>query len=445
MRRRLFGLGLVAACAVGLGCGSHQAAPRPTGDERLPRLEVVTPLLTNLVRRIDLVATVEPMERADLCVRVPGVVHYPSPDIDIGRQVRAGEVLAKLAVPDLAAQQKHKEALLEQARRQKALAEEMLRVAAKDIEEAAALEKRYAADYQFAKFQHERITALVNKGAQQPERAQETQKQLDAAQAAWDAAKVQIETRRAKHKASAADLAVAESKVGVAEADVQNLTALLGLATITAPFDGVISKRWLDNGATVKDPGAPLLTVMRTDKVRVLMDIPERDVPLVNSVERRPNPDGRGDPVTLRLSALPGQEFTRQLTRISDALDLTTRTMRAEVHLDNAKGLLRPGMSGSATIILESRYNVLTVPATALVRHGGKVEVFYVTGAAGDPLVGELARREVELGLDDGILVEVSPWSDKTGRGLTGKELVVVKGNGAVRAGDRVVAVPPRE
>jgi multidrug efflux pump subunit AcrA (membrane-fusion protein) len=94
-------------------------------------------------------------------------------------------------------------------------------------------------------------------------------------------------------------------------------------------------------------------------------------------------------------------------------------------------------MYGTATVLLEERYNVLTVPATALVRRGAKVEVYHVAGAQGEPLKGELQRLEVELGLDDGKLVEVR-------RGLTGNELIVLRGNGVLRGEDKVVAVPER-
>jgi multidrug efflux pump subunit AcrA (membrane-fusion protein) len=126
------------------------------------------------------------------------------------------------------------------------------------------------------------------------------------------------------------------------------------------------------------------------------------------------------------------------VTRIGEALDPNTRTMRTEVHLDNADGLLRSGMSGTATLLLEERYDVLTVPATALVRRGNKVEVFHIAGASGEPPVGVAERAEIDLGLDDGRRVEVRG-------GLSGKELVIVKGNGVVRAGEKAVTVPARK
>src|SRR5262249_34405302 len=112
------------------GCTIKEPKARPSEIERLPRVEVVTPLRTNIERRIEISATIEPMEKVELCARVPGIVEYLPDEMDIGRAVKGprdgmpGEKLLGLSVPDLEAQRKHKEALLEQARKHKVQAEE---------------------------------------------------------------------------------------------------------------------------------------------------------------------------------------------------------------------------------------------------------------------------------------------------------------------------------
>src|SRR5262249_8358244 len=139
----------------------------------------------------------------------------------------------------------------------------------------------------------------------------------------------------------------------------------------------------------------------------------ERFVPLVNAREQNPGPDGQGDPVTLRFTALrgvaSGGEFRGTVTRLASALDPTTRTMRAEVLLDNRAGHLRPYMTGQATVLRERRRNRLVVPSTALLGRGDEVEVFYVAGRelTGDPPRGVVHVARVELGLDDGQRVEI--------------------------------------
>src|SRR5262249_55077122 len=152
-------------------------------------------------------------------------------------------------------------------------------------------EKRYQAEFNRSKEKHDRTLKLVQRNALQPETAEETKSQLEAAGAAWQAAKAQTGTKQARLDATDTDLKVAESRIKTARAEVQRWEVLLGSATIRAPFDGIVTKRWVDRGAMIKDPAVPLLTLMRTNVVRVLLDIPERDIPLVNAAEQNPNPD----------------------------------------------------------------------------------------------------------------------------------------------------------
>jgi RND family efflux transporter MFP subunit len=432
------------ALVVAAGCSAHGRKARFVEGERLPRLEAVAPAKTTLEVRAELLATVEPLEKADLSARVPGVVEFLPPDVDIGRPVKAGEKLLALAVPDLEADRASKEALLDQARNQKRLAVESRVVAGKEVEEAREQEKRYQAECAYRRDQHQRTTQLVSRSALQPEKSQETLNQLEAAEAAWRAARVQTETKQAKLAALAVELDVAESRIKVAQTEVQRLQTLINYATVHAPFDGVVTKRWVDRGATVKDASAPLLTVMNTSTVRVLLDIPERYVPLVNAKEQNPNPDGQGDPVLLHFASLrdviPGGELRGHVTRLASALDATTRTMRAEVHLDNRAGYLRPNMSGQAAVYLERRPDRLVIPSTALTRRAGEVAVLYVEeqGLSGDPPRGVVRAARVELGLDDGQQVEIRS-------GLPDGIRVLARSSSVLREGDTVIPVPLQE
>jgi multidrug efflux pump subunit AcrA (membrane-fusion protein) len=94
-------------------------------------------------------------------------------------------------------------------------------------------------------------------------------------------------------------------------------------------------------------------------------------------------------------------------------------------------------MYGTAVVLVDERFDVLTIPATALVWRGGKTEVFHVADVTGDPPRGVVRRAEVELGMDDGRRVEIR-------KGLSGNEYVIAKGNGVVREGDTVLVVPGR-
>jgi RND family efflux transporter MFP subunit len=430
------------------GCSEEQRKPKRARGERLPRVEVTRPKRGSLLRHIKLAATVEPLQRSDLSARVPGTVDYMPRDIDIGRRVRKGQKLIHLAVPDLEADKKHKESMLEQANKQVEQADRALAVARQEVKEAAAQARKSVADAEFQMLRYKRIADLVRAEAQNREVQDEALRQLRVAEAARDAAGASVRTREAKALAAEADLQVAKRKVEVAKADLQRSEAQLSFATITAPFDGVITHRWVDEGAVIKDAGARLLRVMQLDRVRVLIDIPQHDVQHVNAEEDTDSPRKPADTVIVRIPELAEVvskgEFKGKVTRRSKALDPVTRTMRAEVELDNKAGHLQPGMYGQAELILDERQNVLTIPTTALVpRAKGVVGVYLVANPRGVPLRGPLEFVELLRGLDDGERVEVRGII-KGGKvvPLKGDELIVAKGSGVLRVGDEVQALP---
>jgi multidrug efflux pump subunit AcrA (membrane-fusion protein) len=134
---------------------------------------------------------------------------------------------------------------------------------------------------------------------------------------------------------------------------------------------------------------------------------------------------------------VPGGQFAGQVTLTAAALDPVTRTMRVEIWLENPYRYLLPQMTGTATVVLEERRNVFTVPSSALVRHGDKASVYCVVEAKGDPPRGVVRHVNVEVGVDDGEVAEIR-------RGLSGGEKILAKGQGLVREGDFAIAVPAR-
>ncbi len=413
MRRYTVGIaGLTIAAVLAIGCSAKDAHHRQMAKDTLPRVEVVRPtVVESFPRRIELTVTVEPMAKVDLCARVPGVVKTFPETIDIGRRVKQGETLLVLDVPDLVAQRDHKRATFELAKQQKSQVIEARKVLAQEVEESKHLARKFEAEYNARSDEYSRTRMLVERNAQAPEVAQEKLRIREAAQAAWEAAQAQTVTKGVKLKASDIDEAVAESKIKVVEAEIENLDVQIRYATLTAPFDGVVTKRWVELGATIKDAAMPVLTLMRIDRVRVLMDVPDRDAALVNTTDQNPNADGKGDPVLLHFAALAGQsessEIQAFITRKAEARDSTTRTMRAEIHVDNKSELLQPGMYGTATVLLEKRKRVVTVPSSSVMHRGEGYEVWYIESPGTDSPRGEVKRLRVQLGIDDGNRIEV--------------------------------------
>src|SRR5262249_49617623 len=132
------------------------------------------------------------------------------------------------------------------------------------------------------------------------------------------------------------------------------------------PFDGVVTERNFNPNDFVRaasEGGAhlPLLTVQRTDLMRVVVQVADRDVPYADP----------GDPAIVEIDALPGQKFPASISRIADSEDPETRLMHVEIDLPNPpgmnrKGMIRHGMYGRVTIILE-KVEMLSLPSSCLV------------------------------------------------------------------------------
>ncbi len=427
---------ILAIVATTSGCSKRKTAKPHLGEvERFPRLETV---VLGKASKLEVVrsytGTVDALEKAEICAMVKGQIKEVPLYLDIGHAVKKGEPLLTLDVPDLIADRENKKALLEQSEKAEASAVQAIAVAESDIKETQAQLLRWEGDVEFRKAQHLRIGRLAQGDTLSQQQVEEAKLQLAAAQGALSAAQAQVATKQSRMQAALKEQQLAVARVKCARTDMERAKVQVDFADLRAPFDGIITKRWVDSGATVKDAGMPLFTIMRTDIVRVILDIPERDVPFL-----RTGPEA--NKVELQIPALKdiggAEKIQGPLTRMASALDPVTRTMRAEIHVENRAGLLKPQMTGTALVTLAVR-EAFTVPASALVRTGNKAEICLVTDVADDPPRGTVKRVEVQIGIDDGLRVEIKSEA------LTGRELVILRGAGVLRPGDRVIAVPAR-
>jgi RND family efflux transporter MFP subunit len=224
-----------------------------------------------------------------------------------------------------------------------------------------------------------------------------------------------------------AALTESQSRLDMARARQAEIEAELSFATIEAPFDGVVTARTIDPGDIVyqasspKGGDQPLLRVARVDVIRVKTFVPERAAAWVNV----------GDPATVTFDAIAGTAFTGAVTRIAETLDPGTRTMLVEVDLDNAAGRIRPGYFGQTRIVLETRTQVLAVPAAALRTDEGMAAVFVVAPDS-------TARRvEVAVGVADGDSVEITSGLSGTERIVTGPAVRQLSDGAAVTVAAR--------
>ncbi len=212
-----------------------------------------------------------------------------------------------------------------------------------------------------------------------------------------------------------ASVATAEAQEAAAKAQVSAYATRLGETQITSPLEGVVVVRRLDPGALVGPTAAQtILTVAQTNVLRVFVTVTEREVTLVKV----------GQKAHVEVDALSGRSLEGTVARLAPTLDPATRTLDAEVQIDNASGDLRPGMFGRAAIVVDVHPNAPTIPATALSITNGKRYVFVLSG-------DKVQRREIETGVDEGNWLEVR-------RGVGAGDEVVTVGIDAISDGSTV-------
>ena len=194
--------------------------------------------------------------------------------------------------------------------------------------------------------------------------------------------------------------------------------------TITAPFDGIVTARYIDPGHLVPantTPGTPgsgaIISVSRMAPLRVFVYVPQNVAPFIKN----------GDAATITAMGYAGQKFTGTITRHPEALSPDTRTMLVEVDLPNENQALYPGMYANAEFIVAMGSGSPMVPDDALIFRDGKVYVPVVRN-------NQLHLAEVVLGYDNGQTVEITS-------GIDPKDKVAVNVGQAARDGENVQPV----
>jgi multidrug efflux pump subunit AcrA (membrane-fusion protein) len=388
--------------AVTSGCQQAVSDPPPVTEEQPKRsVTVVKPERKTIRRQVEQPGFIQAYERTPIVSKIPGYVLKWN--VDIGDPIHKGDVLAELWVPELVSELKLKEEQVQQAHKALAMARAQVLTAKARVQEAEAGVTRAEATHNYWKSQSERFTRLVADSVLDKQTREETLNQFRSAAAALSEARAKVESARAwqLEKESARDKA--EVDIRAADADRRRQADLVGYATLTAPYEGVVTQMSINTRQFVQpatgNQADVLYVVERTDKVRVFVSVPETDASWVHA----------GAAATVRVQALEGQEFKGEVTRTSWSLNRTTRTLLAEVDLPNPEvpkpgRRLRPGLYAYATVEAEWR-DVLTLPASAVVTEGD-VNVGYqsfcyrVEG-------GRVKRTPLEIGARNEQLVEV--------------------------------------
>jgi HlyD family secretion protein len=438
----------ISAALVASGCG-HEVEIDFNTVSKPPTVQVINPPLRKIVRVVGQPSFIEAYERTSI---------YPKPTayiekwlVDIGDKVKKGQTLATLFVPELVEDYGTKNATVELDQQRIELALKVVKVANADVQaaearlkEAKAILDKYEAEVERWDSEVQRLKHEVERGVVDPQVLLESTNQLKSSKASRDAAKATIMkadadllSRKAALEKATVDVAVARADLSVAESEAKRMKAWVGYLTLAAPFDGVIVARNANTFdfvlPTTGDPtamqraphlspsgAAPIYVVDRTDIVRIFVDIPEQDANYVHV----------GTKATVLAKAYRDQPIPATVTRTSWALNVTSRTLRAEIDLPNPNSQLLPGMYAYAKVIIE-RPDVRALPVSALTHSGDRTYCWKYEN-------GHSVRTEVETGVSDGDWIEVTNWQVPTAPNAE-DPWVPVKGTEQVIVGDLTI------
>lgn len=421
-------VGALVVATGGLWLGKRQVTAKASDSPKAPSsvgspatgtprsVEVTAPKRQDLSRRLDVSATMEAYEQAELFAKTSGYISEVR--VDIGDSVKAGDVLAVLDVPEMLKESAEAESLHAAAVAGVQTAESKIVQAKKMRDVAGSMLVRAQAEYRLKRVTLERRKELFGGTAITQEQLDEAQNQHDIAQAEVGIAESKIAAAESDIASVEASRAAAVANVAVAQAHIEKTQTLMQYAQIVAPFDGIVSSRMIDRGAFVPSAATnrttPLFTVQRIDKLRIFIEVPESDIAFV-----RP-----GCLAKVKPYGVEGAELVGTIARTASSLKPDTRTMRAEIDLENADGRLMHGMYAQVVIELDERAGALTVPASSLLTEGRETYVYTIVD-------DRAVQTPVQIGLDDGIRVQIT-------EGLTDHSVVVVTGKGLISDGSMV-------
>ena len=370
------------------GCGSGGKA-HADSRANAPHVAVVKVTRHDLSSKLAIASEFLPFQEINVYAKVSGYIQKL--DVDWGTHVRQGQLLAVLDIPELQQQLQLDEASVRRSE------QEVLR----EKEELSHAESIY-------NVAHLTYTRLADVQKTRPELV--AQQEIDIAQGK------DLEASAGVSSAKDA-LAGSEQALVAAKASLEKDRAMYAYSRITAPFDGVVTEIDAYTGAllpagTSSNKGDQALCHLAQDRMlRLVIPVPESAVPDI-----RP-----GSAVQVRVPVL-SKVFQGTVARISDQVDLSTRTMHAEIDVPNSDLDIVPGMYAEASLVLKERHGALSVPVQALDRQEGRVTVFVVDKS------DKVQERQVQVGVETPDQVEVVS-------GLDENDLVVVGNRSQLRAG----------
>jgi RND family efflux transporter MFP subunit len=349
-----------------LSACSHSAVSE--GTTNVPVVPAVRVVRTDLRNSITLTAEFQPYYEVDVMAKEAGYIKHML--VDIGDRVKEGQLLATLEIPELQADLTKAKSDVQTANAERA-------VAKGDLQRAQAAS-------QIAQLSYTRIQDVSKK-----EPGLVPLQEVDVAHSHNLEADAQVSAALQRVQA-------AESRYQSAVASLAHEAALVEYTRIVAPFTGVVTQRYASDGAMIQagiasqTQAMPVVKVSQNNLLRLMLPVPEEDVAAIHD----------GQHVTVDVPALQ-RTFDGTITRFADRVDMSTRTMTAEVDVKNPQLTLIPGMYAEVKLGTAEAMNAMAVPPEAVDGTGDSQRLFVVDAA------GMVQTRKVRTGIQSPQYVQI--------------------------------------
>ena len=366
--------GLFSGCA---RTAKVDAAPAPV-------VAVVDVTRHDLSNTLEIASEFEPYQEIDVYAKVSGYIQKLY--VDWGTHVKEGQPMADLEIPELEQQLQADLATVHRSE--------------SDIQRAGEELNRASSTYKVAHITYTRL-----QGVQKSQPGLISQEDIDVSEG---------KDLEASASVSAAKdaLAGAEQSLAAAKATLDKDKALFAYSHIAAPFEGVVTRLYEYKGALL--PGGTssnigtqaLCRLSQNNLLRLVIPVPERAVPDIRM----------GEIIDVKVSAT-GKTFSGKIVRVSDQIDVQTRTMHTEVEVPNPKYELVPGMYASVEIPLRTATQALSVPVQAVQPGSGNKATALLVDAS-----NRIEKREVTLGIQTSNEVEIVSGLKENDRVIFGSQ-----------------------
>jgi RND family efflux transporter MFP subunit len=352
------GIGALLALLAGLNLGAwgYQSQHKEVltaaqqHEDYVPKLRVATIKPSDPTVVVTLPATTEAFAQANIFARASGYIDKRN--VDIGDNVKDGELLAHITAPEI---------------------EHQIAQAQASIGQSQAALQQAQANAELANVTWGRDKPLVSEGWVTKQQGTVDEQTLQAQQAA---------------------VGVSQSNLAAQQAQLKVLQQQQDYQSVVAPFDGTITQRNIDVGSLVQadsTSGTFMFTIMRSNVIRTFVHVPQDE-----AFGLEP-----GVVANIRVPEIPGRAFPGKVTRVADALEPTTRTLLAEIDVPNPDGALSPGIYCTVELDIPRKVPSLNVPADAVVFNADGLRVAVLEN-------GTAHFHKITVTRDLGTSVEVS-------------------------------------